>query len=140
MGNPFGKIIQNGVEYDVSPYAHKIEVPFVSTDTYGSALTKVYTALRAQVSNLTDIKSAKLIMAFPSQNSIDQYDLTSRDNYGLHFSSCIAKLASANIYSANVVNSGSYYTLSFNSQLTPSYNNYSNTSIGGSGSFILYYS
>ena len=62
MGNPFGKIIQNGVEYDVSQYAHKIVVTGSSGETNATLMSRIWTALKAKVSDVTTIKSATLVI------------------------------------------------------------------------------
>lgn len=59
MGNPFGKIIQNGVEYDVTPYAHKIEMTTNTNETYGNAMTRFYNAVKAAIPNFDNIRHAE---------------------------------------------------------------------------------
>lgn len=60
MGNPFGKIIQNGVEYDVSQYPNKIEIAPTASETYTHFLARLYNQLKTKVSDLTSIKRAEI--------------------------------------------------------------------------------
>lgn len=114
MGVPFSKIIQNDIEYDVTQYANKIEVPYIASDTMNAVLQKIYNALNAKVDDFKTIKQAMMVnsnshhveifhcMSIYSKNMTLSYlNVTATEgNFG-----CVTIKNQANTYFALVVNS-----------------------------------
>lgn len=146
MSNPFGKIVQNDVEYDVSPYQHKIVINTNVSETYGAALNRLYNALREKVSDFNTIMRAELHMKVAGSEGYDRILYLSHIDHA-NQGSAFSFLGSRNLNQihgsavyfllARMTISSAYGTLSAGSAVA--YNDETSSTTNDGEQLILYY-
>ena len=118
MGLPFGKIIQNGVEYDVSPNRKSITVNGSDNKTYKQILNDLAIAASTLITNATDEDLANAKLIIKGYNNFERVFSFSEKNFDtgtkdLYFGCAeVANNSSVSVYSCKLSTQSAqcYYT------------------------------